>query len=417
VKAFYIAWKDTLTRFRDWRALVGFILAPLAISGVIGAAFGPAFAGETLISGIMVVVVDADGGELSGIYTEIFLSDDLSDLFDVQTMQDYQAARALVQAGEIRGVIYIPPGFSEELIASMQEPGDVEPLVVEVITDPAANVSPYIIKSVVDRITASLNTLLLAGRVGAIQAVSHAEILGPLLANLSSVIPEVIEEATANARGQQLGLAVVEVGEAEEDINPFAYFAPGMAIFFLMFSMVDGTRSILQEETQGTLPRLISTPTAFPQIILGKIGGAFLTGVLQFVVLVIASALIFRIDWGDSLAGLALMVLATSAAATSLGALISALARDSAQAGIMGTAVTMTFAALGGNFVQADALPGMLQILSRLTINRWSLEGLLALTIEGGGLDSILLNAGVLTGMGMLFFILAAVRFHRRFVR
>ena len=418
MKAFFIAWKDTLTRFRDWKAVIGFIMAPLVISMVIGAAFGDQFRGEAAIKDIKVILVNNDAGEFGQLYFDIFTSDELEDLFDVSVLDDYDEAFDLVAAGGTRGVVFIPAGFSEDLMAAAENSGqEVEAITVQVITDPAASISPYIISSVVDQISAEINQSLLSGKVGANQALGYADLLGPSLANLAQVVPEVIESRAGDNSRSLVMLETIEVGEAEDDINPFAFFGPSMAIFFLMFSMMDGTRSILQEDTRGTLPRLISTPTRVGQIVLGKLGGSFLTGILQFLVLVIASSLLFDFRWGSSVWGLLLLVVATVSAATSLGALIASFAKNETQATIIGSAVVMLFGALGGTFSPADTLPGLLQVLSKMTIVRWAMDGFTKLTILGSDLAGITLEAGVLFGIAVVTFSLAVVLFQRRFVR
>ncbi len=190
-----------------------------------------------------------------------------------------------------------------------------------------------------------------------------------------------------------------------------------MGILFLMFSMVDGTRSILDEEREGTLNRLISTPTSNMEILIGKIGGVFLTGLLQFVVFVITSSLIFGLNWGSSILGLILMTLAVVLAFTSLGALIAAFARDENQANIIGSVVTLVFAALGGNFLPAQNFPDWLQTLSKLTITRWGLDGFTDLTIYDLGLSAIVPELSVLLVITAVLIILALWQFQRRIAR
>ncbi|NJN54195.1 MAG: hypothetical protein HC804_05195 [Anaerolineae bacterium] len=52
--------------------------------------------------------------------------------------------------------------------------------------------------------------------------------------------------------------------------------------------------------------------------------------------------------------------------------------------------------------------------MSKITINRWGIDGLTALTIYGGGLSDVLLPAAVLLSIGGLFFVLALWQFNRR---
>jgi ABC-type multidrug transport system permease subunit len=74
-------------------------------------------------------------------------------------------------------------------------------------------------------------------------------------------------------------------------------------------------------------------------------------------------------------------------------------------------------ALIEGNFVDYRALPDWLTPLSRLTVNRWAMEGFVNLTLGGQGLADVILHIGVLFGMAVVLFGLAVVLFNRRFVR
>lgn len=422
MKALQIAWKDTLTRFRDWKALVGLLAAPLIISALIGLAFGNLGGlggSQAPISDIEVILVNLDDGVLGENYAMVLNSPDLDELLNLREMEDLAAARQEIEDGNARGVIYIPPGFSDALIAEGPpgEAGETAGARVQIFTDPAASVSPFLIQSIVEQITAGANTILLAAELSVEGVLNYQEALGPALAELAPALEAELDPDNFTFATEELSLQVIEVGEAQEGFDPFAFFIPGMAVFFLMFSMFDGSRSILLEESRGTLPRLMTTPTGTAQIILGKMGGTFLTGLLQFAVLVIASTLIFGISWGNSIPGLIQVVVLTVFAASGLGALLTAFAKDASQASIVGSAVALVFGALGGSFFPASNLGGVVDIASRLTINRWAMEGLTTLTIEGGGYNDILFPSGVLAAIGLATFVLALFAFQRRFVK
>ncbi|MCH7977457.1 MAG: hypothetical protein IH935_00595, partial [Acidobacteria bacterium] len=101
-----------------------------------------------------------DDGVLGENYVEVLTSDNLDDLLNVRHMDDLNAARQEIEAGNARAVVYVPEGFSDALIStsSDNEPASAS---VEVYTDPAANISPFIIQSIVEQITAGANTMLL----------------------------------------------------------------------------------------------------------------------------------------------------------------------------------------------------------------------------------------------------------------
>jgi len=417
MKAVQIAWKDTLTRFRDWKALVGMLAAPLLISALIGLAFGDLVSGETPIEDIPVALVNADEGQLGQIYEEALGSEGLEDLLALEKIADLGTAQQRIEAGELRAVVYIPPGFSASLIpAADAAEFEFEPVSVQVFTDPAADVSPFIVNSIVEQITAGLNGGLLAGQVSAAQAVEYAALLGPALANLSPVLAGELTAENFDVGQPRLDLALIQTGEDAEPFDVYAFFVPGMAVFFLMFSMFDGSRSILLEQTRGTLPRLMTTPTPTGEIILGKMGGTFLSGLLQFAILVLASTYLFDISWGSSPLGVATIMVLTVFAAAGLGALLTTFARNENQASIIASAVSLTFGALGGSFFPASSLTGVVDIASKLTINRWAMEGFTKLTAGGAGFSEILPEAGILAIIGLVTFILALRGFKRRFV-
>jgi len=242
----------------------------------------------------------------------------------------------------------------------------------------------------------------------------------PALQAALADLPQALAQAQADFAAHQGALTRIRitqetVGVAQE-FDIMGYFMPSMAIFFLMFAVFGGVRSILEEEKQGTLPRLMTAPVGRAAILLGKLGGTLLTGLLQMAVLVLVSALLFGVTWGAPL-GVALMSLSTVIAAAGMGALLAAFARDDNQAGILGTVVALVFAVLGGNFVPLQNAPQWMNLLSKATINRWALDGFIALALDGLPTSAILPNAAILLGMGTLFFLLALPGFKRRLTR
>jgi len=416
MKIWTIAWKDTLIRFRDRNALILMIAAPLVLSAIIGSAFGGFISGNdpAPFDAIPVLVVNADNGELGQEFVDILSEGDLEELLAATEMDDLAAARELVQQGEARAAVFIPENFSEVM---MGEAGASTPATIQFYADPSATLTPNIVRGIIVQIANGFSSAAISGEVAVAQLMAETGGVGVDMANIGDAIGRELQTSVDNNTAVSLNTIAVGDEDATADVSPFAFFAPSMGILFLMFAMMDGTRSILDEDKEGTLDRLISTPTSNTEILLGKIGGVFLTGLLQFVVFVIASRFIFQLNWGSSLSGLVLMTLAVVLAFTSLGALIAAFAKDVNQANIIGTVVTLLFAALGGNFAPAQNFPSWLNQLSKITITRWGLDGFSDLTMRGLGFNDILLEAGVLLGLTAVLFVLALGQFQRRIAR
>jgi ABC-2 type transport system permease protein len=175
--------------------------------------------------------------------------------------------------------------------------------------------------------------------------------------------------------------------------------------------MFDGMRSILTEIEQGTLARMLTTTASEAEVLLGKVAGVVLTGILQFSILVLTSMLVFKLSWGPSLLAVALLVLALIACCCSVGALVIAFSKSADQANAMGTGIILISAALGGSFFPVANLPGWLNKLSYLSINRWALDGFTDLTIRHRTLTDILPEAAFLALLALVFFSVAVKRF------
>ncbi len=428
MKIWTIAWKDTLIRFRDRNALILMIAAPLILSLIIGSAFSGFISGSDPVpfDAIPVLIINEDTGEAGQQFVDTLSQGGLEDLLDLTEMDDLAAAREIVQLGDARAAIYIPETFTEAIQRAGGADADTETAqsIIQFYADPGATLTPNIVRGIVTQVVNGFNSAAISAEVTVAQVVPQAATLGPAMLDFADVLGEEIQDSVGNndnGSGTAVQLNNISVIEPEEettsDISPFAFFAPSMGMLFLMFSMIDGTRSILDEEREGTLARLLSTPTSHREILLGKIGGVFLTGILQFTVFVIASRFLFSLDWGSSFLGLVVMVLAVVISFTSLGALIAAFAKDVNQANIIGSAVTLTFAVLGGSFVPAQNYPAWLQQLSKITITRWGLDGFADLTLNGLGFSDILLESGVLFGFTAVLFALALWQFERRIAR
>lgn len=420
MKAWTIAWKDTLVRFRDVNALLFMIAAPLLITAIIGSAFGGFFSddGDVPISDIPFIIVDGDETESSEQLITLFTDDaTLSELLATEQMDDLETAKRRVMVGESRAVLYIPPGFGEQVMGDTSETDNSTTL--ELYMDAAAAITPNIIRGILDRVAAGYSTALISVEVGVNQIVDDAAAYGPALADLETVVQTEVDNITSDRGRQRITLRQVMVGQDEDTptFSPATFFGPSMAIFFLLFTVMEGTRSILEEEKEGTLPRLLSTPTRPTTILLGKMGGVFLTGILQFTVLLVASRFLFDMDWGNSPVGILLLVLVFVAAATSLGMLIAAFARDNVQANIIGSALILIFGILGGNFTTTFSYPDWLITFSKFTLNYWGLEGFSDLTWRGLGLVDIGQELLALTIFALVCFTLAVWRFQKRLVR
>ena len=414
LKTFLIGIKDVKLAFRDRAALILMLAAPFLLTLGMGLVTGR-FSGKTSgISDIPVVIVNQDDGELGKSLVDVFSSEELADLVEPTLGSDPEAARSLVEEDEAAAAIIIPAGFSQSIIPKQEDfaQGSSEPKVVqiELYANPTRPTSAGIIKSIVDEFLSRIEE----GRVGAETSI------------LQMIVSGRIQPQEAEAAGEEMGQRLLTASndvtmaitlntttEGEEvEFDVLAYLAPGMALMFLMYTVSYGGRSILAEKSQGTLPRLLVSPTNSTQILGGKVFGIFLTGTAQMLVLIGTTSLLFQLKWGDPLAVIAL-VLAAVFGATGWGMLITAVARTPGQVASIGSAAMLIFGILGGSFISLEQMPPFIQTMSRITPNSWALDGFTALAF-GGTLSNLSTPITALLTMGLILFTTSVILFGRK---
>jgi len=266
-----------------------------------------------------------------------------------------------------------------------------------------------VIKTILEGFISQVEVGRVGGQVAVTQLISQGLIEPQDAATIGAELGA--RQADA-ATGAAIRLTGTATGGEPVGFDPLAYMAPGMALMFLMFTATNGGRTLLTERAQGTLPRLLISPTSSTQVLGGKTTGIYLTGVTQMLILITASALLFQLRWGAPFAVLVL-ILAAVAGAVGWGMLITALARTPGQVSTIGSAVTLIFGILGGSFTNTGNLPEWFQTLSKITPNAWGLEGFTILAL-GGGLADILVPVAALLIMGATLFTAAALLLNRR---
>jgi ABC-2 type transport system permease protein len=410
-KLFLIGFKDLKLVFRDKAALTFMLLAPFLLTlamGFVTGAYGSS--GSSGLSQITIILVNQDGGNLGHALVDLFQSADLADLVAPTLVADPGTARVQIDAGDAAAAIIIPAGFTDNIIPTNIQAPSGEVLQIEIYKNPLAPVSAGVIQAIVEEFVSRVET----GRVGGQVIITQMLAAGLITPDQISAIAYEMGQRQVNVvdNAPAITLRTAQSGEAQKAFNAMAYMAPAMALMFLIFTVSNGGRSILAEQARGTLPRLLVSPTTSAQVLIGKIFGVYLTGVVQMLILIVACSLLFGIQWGDPL-GMLVLVLAAVFAATGWGMLITSLARTPGQVSSIGTAIMLTFAILGGSFIQTSIMPGWFQLLSKITPNAWGMNGFTILGL-GGSLADLGMTLLGLAVMGMVLFVVSILIFGRR---
>ena len=215
-------------------------------------------------------------------------------------------------------MIVIPAGFSARVQAG-------QPASLQVIGNVEAPVSTQVARSIAESYAADLNRIRLS-----VATVAAAHPGAPLP-------PARIRALAAAAAAATAPVAVRDVSAQTRELDQKSFFAAGMAVFFLFFTVQFGVTSLLEERNDGTLARLLAAPVSRASILGGKLLTSFVLGIISMAVLVGATTVLFGARWGNPL-GVAVLIVTAIMAATGIMALIATLARNAEQPGSSGTA-------------------------------------------------------------------------------
>jgi ABC-2 type transport system permease protein len=364
--ALLIAGKDLRQRLRDRSAVMIAFLVPLGLAFIFDLTLGGLPTGGTTFT---FAVVDADRSQVSRIFVDHVLPQvEEGGAIELREAESERAARRLVEDGTADAAFVVPAGFG----AAAQGTGAGELRVIGDVDEPTAT---QVARSIARSFTADLDAVRLS--VAAVAADDPGDADPAELAALA--------ERAASVSNP---VSLVDVTTVTKELDLTTYYAAGMTVFFLFFTVQFGVASLLEERKEGTLARLLAAPIGRPAILGGKLLTSFVLGVLSMTTLIVATTLLLGARWGSPL-GVALLVVAGVFAAMGVMALVATIAKTAEQAGNWQAIIAVVLGMLGGVFFPISQVSGALSRLSLLTPQAWFMRGLSDLA--GGGAWSVVL--------------------------
>jgi len=160
---------------------------------------------------------------------------------------------------------------------------------------------------------------------------------------------------------------------------------------------------------------MISTPTSVGTVLAGETIGRFLVVMVQGLFIVIASALLFGVDWGQPLAAGTIVVL-FALVWTGAAMLFGAIFDNDEQANSIGVFAGLGLAALGGCMVPLEVFPATMERIAHVTPHAWAVEGLTDVVLDGATLGDVLPQVLVLVGFAVALLSIATWRLHKSLV-
>jgi ABC-2 type transport system permease protein len=387
VNALAIAEVNVRRLLRDRTSTFFIFVLPIVLIVVLGTVFGGRVAPRM---GIVAVESGALGAELVDAIRNGAVKLELKEPATVAELT------AGVEEGTLEIGVIIPPGYD----ATVRGGGVAE---IVILGQPQSAVSA--LREAVSQAVAAQAAVVQAAR---------------LTASREGIPFDAALAMARSVQGEMAGVtvAVERIGEGMFPAGTGA-FAPGaqnqLVLFMFLTSMTAATQLILTRQL-GVSRRMLASPIRVRTILVGETLGRFGVAMLQGLFIVILSAVIFGVSWGDPLAAGTIVVL-FALVGTGAAMVVGVFSNNPDQAGALGVMAGMLLGALGGAMVPLEIFPEPAHTLAFLTPQAWAIQGLREVALRGGTVIDVIQELGVLVLYAVGLLAVGTWRFRRILTR
>ncbi|AWB43757.1 hypothetical protein DCC85_05660 [Paenibacillus sp. CAA11] len=223
--------------------------------------------------------------------------------------------------------------------------------------------------------------------------------------SLGAKIRPYIEKEMAYLRGAGSKSDLIQA--SEDDHAGHAHQAAGQRlnafmVMFLWFVVMQSFRTLVDERENGLTARLLGLPISYTRYLLSKLVSAYLFGLLNIGVVMLAGYWLFHIEFTNSI-GVAIFV--WSAYLLALCGIVMLLVprvRSHQNFTVLGSALMAVAGLLGGSFFPIDSsAPEWIQAISRVIPGYWALRSINKTNVTAGSEVSNTICILVLAAIGI----------------
>ncbi|HSL10775.1 MAG TPA: ABC transporter permease [Actinomycetota bacterium] len=380
-KAWSIAALNLRRLFRDRTGSFFVLVFPFLLILALGATFGGA---ATPSLG----VVHGEGPIASDLVARL----DAVEALDVERYDDADALRDAVERGVVDGGLIVPLDHDDRVAA-----GDTAP--VSYLARPSTTGTE--LRATVAAVVDEQGVELAAARF-----LVAEDLAGSL------------DEARVSAASAAEDAPDVEVGVRTAGSDRAIGFEQGAAqqlIVFMFVTSLSASSMLIETRRLGVSRRMLASPTRVSTVLLGEALGRFAIALLQGALIVVGTTLLFRVEWGN-LVTTVIVVLLFALAGTGAAMLLGSVLRNAAQAGGLGVFLGLVLAALGGGMVPIELFPPTIATIAHVTPHAWAID---ALTdgLAGASPVDVAADLTVLAAYAAVLLAVATVVFRRTLTR
>jgi ABC-type uncharacterized transport system permease subunit len=389
-----LLWKDLR---RAWRNPVGwviFLVIPVAITALVGLAFGPK-SNSGGLGRIRFALVDEDDSMLTRFLKGGLTQGESSQYLEPLVLDKGEALRQ-VREDKISALLIIPKGFTRNYLVTTNV------VTLELIKNPAQSIHPAVLEELVEVFATALDAIkrnfgdelpqwqtvfddsgdyhrvaeLIVRAGDRIEAAR--KVLSPLRVTYTKDAPaesgatqNTERMASPSEASVQRSTKATTKAPGVPDFNIFGYLLPGLVSMFLLFLGDNAARDVQREVQERTLQRYRTLHHQLYVFVVSKGVFCFVLLLLSSVVMLGGGGLLFRIHWRDPLA-VAALTASYCLFACGLMLLLPALLGEHRAAQAMGNVTAMMIGLAGGSTFPAEQLPAFLRnFITPVLPNYW----------------------------------------------
>ena len=276
----------------------------------------------------------------------------------------------------------------------------VDPVDIEYISSSNGVDARALLQSTIDEISIDVDSAhFLASTLGG----SAGDYAGQAAAADAALGPITVTESTAGEN--VLG-----------NITQFNIGAATQLVLFTFLSSLTASAYLILTRQLGVAQRMAASSTGVGTIVMGETLGKYLIALVQALYIIVATWVIFGVDWGNLWATgalVAVFALVGTAASILLGSMVN---NEGVASGI-GVGMGIGLGALGGAMMPSEFFSEGVRNIARFTPHFWALEGLKEVVWRGGSIGDVTTELGVLALYAVVLLILSTVLYRRTLLR
>jgi ABC-2 type transport system permease protein len=378
-KAGAIAWVNLRRLTRDKTGAFFVFVFPFLIILALGAAFGSGFTPQ-------LGVVSTGSGPLGQDLRDRLAA---TDGLEVRSFTDVETMRTAIERGQLEGGLEIPTGYDERVRAGATVPLDY-------VARPTGTQE---LEATVAAVVDEQGVVIRAARFAVSEGTAGS-----------------FDEALARARAVAAAMPRVEVATrtagGDSAIGSFASGAAAELVLFMFLTSLSASAMLIETRRLGVTRRMLASPTEVRTILVGETLGRFAIALVQGLLIVVGTVLLFRVDWGNPLTT-GLVVLLFALAATGAAMVMGSVLKNASQAGAMGVFLGLVLAAIGGCMVPLEIFPPVMYRIAHLFPHAWAIEALNASIATGAAPAEVSTELWVLAAYAIGLLAIASVLLRR----